>query len=129
MERTTLKDYNQSGFTTLPVPEFKQGDFSSLFDSGFTGNNNSGAMVGTDAAGRSVRFGSIYDPSSSRQVGNSRVRDIFPGNVIPKSRWSPVSSKILELAPIDDPTLPGMLRNIPAIGNLLSGVPRTDDYL
>ena len=116
MERTTLKDYNQSGFTTLPVPEFKQGDFSSLFDSGFTGNNNSGAMVGTDAAGRSVRFGSIYDPSSSRQVGNSWVRDIFPGNVIPKSRWSPVSSKILELAPIDDPTLPGMLRNIPAIG-------------
>jgi hypothetical protein len=116
MERTTQNDKTQSGFTTLPMPDFKRGDFSRLLNSAFTGNNASGTMVGTDAAGRSVQFGAIYDPNTSRQVGNTWVRDVFPGNMVPRNRFSPVSSKILELAPIDDPLFDTMLRNIPAIG-------------
>ena len=116
MERTTLKDFNQTGFATLPTRDYKSGDFSDLLSSGFTGNNSSGNTVGTDALGRPVVFGAIYDPATSRQVGNTWVRDPFPGNVIPRSRWSPVSSKILELAPIDDPLFDTMLRNMPAIG-------------
>ena len=39
LERTKLKDYSQSGFATLPIPAFKKGDFSSLFNAGFTGNS------------------------------------------------------------------------------------------
>jgi hypothetical protein len=116
MERTTLADFNQTGFTTLPTPDFKSGDFSRLLNSGFTGNNSSGTTAGTDALGRPVVFGAIYDPTTSRQVGNTWVRDPFPGNAIPRNRWSPVSSKVLELAPIDDPLFDTMLRNIPAIG-------------
>ena len=98
------------------MPDFKQGNFASLLNNGFTGNANSGNQIGTDALGRPVLFGSIYDPNSARQVGNTFVRDIFPGNVIPRSRFSPVSQKILELAPIDDPLFSGMLNNMPAIG-------------
>src|SRR5947208_11026014 len=62
LERTKLKDYSQSGFATLPIPAFKKGDFSSLFNAGFTGNGSSGTSVGTDAEGRPVVFGAIYDP-------------------------------------------------------------------
>jgi hypothetical protein len=116
MERTTQKDFNQTGFATLPVPDFKQGNFASLLNSGFTGNAGSGSTIGTDALGRPVLFGAIYDPNSARQVGNTYVRDIFPGNMIPRTRFSPVSQKILELAPIDDPLFSGMLNNMPAIG-------------
>ncbi|MBN8731220.1 MAG: TonB-dependent receptor [Acidobacteria bacterium] len=117
MERTTQKDFSQTLLTQLPVPDFKRGDFSRLLNPGFTGNAASGTSVGTDAAGRSVQFGALYDPTSSRQVGNTWVRDLFPGNIIPRSRWSPVSSKILELAPIDDPVFDSMLNNMPALGS------------
>ena len=116
MERTLQADFNQSGFVTLPVPAFKQGDFSSLFNAGFTGNAASGTNAGTDALGRPVQFGSIYDPNSARQAGGTWVRDIFPGNIIPTARFSPVSANILKLAPIDDPVFAGMLNNLPAIG-------------
>ena len=116
MERTTQKDYNQSGFVTLPTQDFKRGDFSKLLNAGFTGTSGSGSNAGTDALGRPVTFGAIYDPATSRQVNGNWVRDPFPGNVIPRNRFAGVSSKVLELAPIDDPMFDTMLRNMPAIG-------------
>lgn len=116
-EQTRLKNYSQSGFATLPTTAFKRGDFSSLFNPAFTGNTSSGTVVGTDAAGQPVRFGAIYDPTSARQVGSTWVRDVFPGNMIPTSRMSPVATKILELAPIEDPVFSDMLRNFPALGS------------
>jgi hypothetical protein len=117
LERTKLKDYSQSGFATLPIPAFKRGDFSSLFNPAFTGTAGSGGSAGTDALGRPVRFGAIYDPNTSRQVGATWVRDVFPNNIIPANRFSSVSSKILEVAPIEDPLFPDMLRNMPALGS------------
>src|SRR5262245_33218399 len=117
LERTKLKDYSQSGFATLPVPAFKKGDFSSLFNAGFTGNSSSGTGIGNDADGRAVQFGAIYDPSTTRQVGNTWVRDVFPNNIIPQNRFSPVAAKVLDVARIDDPLFPDMLRNTPALGS------------
>ncbi|MBK5290258.1 MAG: TonB-dependent receptor [Acidobacteriia bacterium] len=116
IERTRLRDYRSTSFGALPTPAFKSGDFTRLYDPAFTVVPASGTMAGTDAAGRAVRYGTIYDPSSSRQVGNAWVRDPFPGNMIPRGRWSPVSSKILELAPITDPLFDSMLNNIPTLG-------------
>lgn len=116
MERTRQKDMTQSGFSTLPTPDFKRGDFSRILNPAFTGTAQSGSVIGTDAVGRPVVHGAIYDPASSRQVGNTWVRDVFPNNRIPQNRFSPVSQKILELAPIDDPLFDTMLRNIPALG-------------
>jgi hypothetical protein len=116
-ERTKVKNFASTSFTTLPVQDFKQGNFSRLFNPAFTGNANSGTTLSsTDALGRSVMFGSIYDPSSTRLSNGAQVRDVFPGNIIPRARWSPVSQKVLELAPIDDPLFDTMLNNIPAIG-------------
>lgn len=116
MERTTQKDFNQTGTATLPMPEYQQGDFSRILNSAFTGNANSGRNLGNDALGRPVIGGSIYDPASARQVGNVWVRDIFPGNIIPRTRISPVSQKVIDVATIDKPLFDTMLNNIPAIG-------------
>jgi len=126
MEKTSLKNYSSTSFTQLPPTDFKRGDFSRILSSAFTGAAGSGGNAGTDAAGRPVQFGAIYDPNTARQVDGTWVRDIFPGNVIPRNRFSPVSSKILELAPIDDPLFDQMLLNTPA---LASGSPEFNERM
>lgn len=119
-EYTRVRNFTSLGFSTLPTRDFKEGNFSRLFNPGFTGDSRSGTVAGTDALGRPVVFGAVYDPATARQVGTSWVRDVFPGNIVPKNRWSPVSQKVLELAPITDPAFDTMLNNIP---NLSSSSP------
>jgi hypothetical protein len=114
-EQDRVRDFRSTSFIQLPIPAFKQGDFSRLFDPRFTGRAQSGSVVGTDALGRPIRYGQIYDPRSTRSVGGTVVRDLFPGNIIPQSRFDPVSAKILQLAPITDPILDSMLLNYPAL--------------
>jgi hypothetical protein len=116
LEKTRVRDFVSTTFSTLPTMDFRRGDFSRLFNSAFTGNARSGTMVGTDAAGRSVQFGAIYDPTTTRVVNGRAVRDPFPGNIIPQNRWSPVARNVLEVAKIDEPLFDTMLNNIPAIG-------------
>ncbi len=115
-EKTHYADLRTGGFGTLPTVDFKKGDFSKLFDPGFTNNSLSGTQVGTDALGRPIIFGQIYDPLSTRTVNGSTVRDPFPGNIIPESRWDPVATNVIQKAGIQDPTLNTMIRNIPTIG-------------
>ena len=68
---------------TLPTGDFKSGNLSALL----------GPQVGTDALGRPVRVGQIYDPSTTRSDGQGGfIRDPFQGNIIPSSRFSPVSA-------------------------------------
>jgi len=116
LEHTRVRDFSSTSFSTLPVVDFKRGDFSRLLDPKFTLNNQSGTVVGTDSLGRPVVFGALYDPSTTRSESGTTVRDPFPGNIIPQSRWDPVSKNILQLAPITDPLFDQMLNNIPAIG-------------
>ncbi len=67
---------------TLPTAAMRQGDFSALL----------GPQVGTDVLGRPVYVGEIYDPSTTRDVNGTLVRDPFPGNIIaPSSDLSAVS--------------------------------------
>jgi hypothetical protein len=74
---------------TLPVPEFYEGDFSRLLQN---------VVAGTDANGNQVMRGAIYDPNSFRQVGNRYVGDMFPGNIIPKARFSKTSQAVNAIA-------------------------------
>jgi hypothetical protein len=111
-------DRNQQQFTglgTVPTLEFKNGDFSKLLDPSYTGNPSSGTQVGTDALGRPIIFGQIYDPASTRRVGSAIVRDPFPGNIIPQNRWDPVAKNVVQKIGIVDPTMSSLLRNIPTI--------------
>jgi hypothetical protein len=76
---------------TLPTAAFRNGDFSSLL----TGN-----QIGTDALGRPIFEGAIYDPATTRTVNGQLVRDPFPGNRIPIARFSQVASNVLALIPL-----------------------------
>lgn len=115
-EVTRVRDFSAGGFITLPTVDFKQGNFARLLSAAGTGDARSGTAVGTDAAGRPVVFGQIFDPSTTRTVNGQNVRDPFPGNVIPQNRWNPVSRKILELAPITDPINNNLLNNMVSLG-------------
>jgi carboxypeptidase family protein len=65
------RDHNGGQYSgTLPLPAFRNGDFSSLL----------GAQVGTDALGRPILTGQLYDPFSTRVFGSSYIRDPIPGN-------------------------------------------------
>ncbi|MEO8661671.1 MAG: TonB-dependent receptor [Bryobacteraceae bacterium] len=81
---------------SVPTAAFRSGDLSQLVDS-------KGLVQ-------------LYDPASTRPDGNGGyTRDPFVGNIIPSSRISPISQKILGLVP--NPVLGGILNNYPATGN------------
>jgi len=100
---------------TMPIRAFKNGDFSRLLDPAFTGDERSGTVVGTDALGRPIMFGQIYDPASSRRMPDGTwIRDPFPGNLIPSSRFSQTTVNTLKYD-VPDPPLDTFRRNQPWI--------------
>jgi hypothetical protein len=87
---------------TVPIPAYRAGDFSPLI----TVENNRPIRVANanyvDPLGRALLSGMIFDPATTRPApsGTGTVRDQFPGNVIPASRFDPVSLKVLALVPL-----------------------------
>jgi hypothetical protein len=85
---------------TMPIAAFRTGDFSSQL----------GAPIGTDALGRPILTGAIYDPFSTRTITAGQVdpvtgltatqsgyiRDPFSGNIVPSARWDAISKNILQ---------------------------------
>ncbi len=72
------------GFTrilTVPTEPQRRGDFSQTLN----------------ARGQLIR---IYDPATTRTVGNQVVRDPFPGNVIPSNRIDPVARQLIAFWPL-----------------------------
>jgi hypothetical protein len=96
--------------STIPTPDFLRGDFSALLDPVASGNQNAGNVIGTDALGREIRVGQIFDPDTTRTVNGQTVRDPFANNIVPENRWSNVARNVVPLFP--DPTLPGRFQNI-----------------
>ena len=65
------RDHNAGNYAgTVPTPAFRTGDFSALL----------GPQVGTDALGRPILSGQLYDPYSTRAVAGGFIRDPIPGN-------------------------------------------------
>jgi hypothetical protein len=112
-ERQTTKLYrNTNG--NMPLAAFKDGDFSKLLDPAFTQDPNSGSVVGTDALGRPIIYGQIYDPATSRQLADGTwIRDPFEGNIIPTARFSGVTQTILQNYDVPNPPLDTFRRNQP----------------
>jgi len=114
-EANRQQDQRTSGFNSLASGAFKKGDFSQLFNPAFTQDARSGTVVGQDALGRDVRFGQIFDPSTSRQLANgSWIRDPYLNNVIPQSAFSRVTQNVLKHQQ-PDPALSFLLANNPNI--------------
>jgi hypothetical protein len=73
-----------------PLPEWYDGDLSRLLGP---------VLAQTDALGRPVARGAVYDPRTFTQLPNGRwIGDMFPGNIIPVSRFSDVSRRVNEIA-------------------------------
>jgi hypothetical protein len=93
-----------NGFRTVPTAAERGGDFSSLL---------TGTQIGVDPLGRPIMNGAIYDPATTRTVNGQVVRDPFPNNQVPMSRYDPVATKILALVP--NPVNNAAVNNYPII--------------
>jgi hypothetical protein len=91
-----IQNLGFGGFYTIPTPAMVKGDFSSLL----------GGQIGTDALGRPILAGAIYDPASTRTVNGQLVRDPFQGNMIPTSRFDPAAAKLMALYPAPNQAIP-----------------------
>lgn len=114
-EKTHEENQLSTGFRTLPTRELQAGDFSRLLDPSYTGDPRSGSVIGTDALGRPVRFGQIYDPRTTRVVDGEVVRDPFPDNRIPREFWDTVARNTIEQELWDLPQLDRLINNQPAL--------------
>jgi len=84
---------NGSTFLSLPTAAMRAGDFSAKTI--LVGN-----QIGTDPSGAPILNGGIYDPASAHPLANGQiVTTMFPGNIIPQSRFDPVAAKIQALIP------------------------------
>lgn len=104
IDYTRIRNGVLSGFgNTTPTEAFKAGDFSALL----TGN-----QIGTDALGRPILEGQIFNPATTRLVDGIPVRDPYPGNIIPEGDplRSQVASRIVPL--MVDPDRPGISNNV-----------------
>ncbi len=93
---------------TNPLPAFLQGDFSALLDTS--------TVLGSDALGRPIYKGEIYNPSTTRLVGGTSTRDGYgfnpvtglpiagAANIIPASDplLSSIAAKLVPLFPAPD---------------------------
>ena len=88
---TRIRSGTLSGFgNTTPIDAFKNGDFSRLL---------TGTQVATDALGRPIFQGQIFNPATTRLVNGIPVRDPYPNNFIPAG--DPLRSQVAaRIAPL-----------------------------
>ncbi len=87
---------------TMPTDAMRGGDFSEAL-------TNRALTTQLDPLGRSILENVVYDPQTTRQVNGQVVRDPFARNILPVSRFDPVSLKIQALIP--RATRPGRINN------------------
>ena len=83
---------------SVPTAAYRLGDFSSLITAE---NRLVGTASGpaTDALGRTIQSGTIFDPATQTVINGKNNRDPFAGNKFPVSRFDPISAKVLALIP------------------------------
>jgi hypothetical protein len=117
-----------NGLMSVPTPAYRSGDFGTSGCLNFnvaTGTCNgpntpltvAGGAQAVDSNGQALTYGQVFDPSTTRVVGGSTVRDPFPNGVIPSVRFDPVSVNIQKMLPL--PNRPGIINNfsIPSYTN------------
>jgi len=101
---TRFRSGTLEGFgNTTPIDAFKAGDFSALLTTN---------RIGTDALGRPIFGGQIFNPATTRLVNGVPVRDPYPGNVIPAG--DPLRSLVASryAALMVHPDRPGLSNNV-----------------
>ncbi len=98
---TLIRDGSLSSSLTVPAPGMAQGDFTSVL--------RPSDVLGQDALGRNVVRGQIFDRSTQRVVDGTVIRDPFPNNMIPSSRFDSIASNLIGQYPTENqnPTAAG----------------------
>ncbi len=94
---------NVNTYATVPTPEYRMGDLSAAI----TAANSK--VLGQDALGRDIIQNQVYDPASTFTNNGQLLRNPFPNNQIPVSRFDPVAANVLSLVP--NPTQSGLIQN------------------
>ncbi|MGH9663616.1 MAG: carboxypeptidase regulatory-like domain-containing protein, partial [Bryobacteraceae bacterium] len=88
----SVQNLGYAGFYTIPTPAMKMGDFSSELGGGSLGVDPNSSLE--------VLKGAVYDPASTVYKNGVPVsRTMFPGNMIPISRFDSAAAKIVSLYP------------------------------
>jgi len=99
-------DYHSTvntGFqNTLPTPAERNGDFSQLLQSPAAGCATPPCQIGSDALGRPIYYGEIFNPNSTRTVNGVPVRDGYGFNT---ATGLPMATA--NMIPLNDPLLAG----------------------
>ena len=88
---------------TVPTLAYRAGDFSSAIPS------NARSTAGT--IGGTLLEGQIFDPQNVLVLNGQTIRQQFPGNKIPVSRFDPVAVKIQNLVPLPQGPLKDALQD------------------
>ncbi len=103
---------------TVPTAAYRSGDFGTAGCFNFVNNacTSNPAIINTatnqpavDPANQTLSYGEIFDPNTTHVVNGSQVRNPFPNNVIPLSRFSPFSLAVQNFFPL--PNQPGIENN------------------
>ena len=87
---------------TLPTPAERNGDFSQLLQSPNAGCSTPPCQVGSDALGRPIYYGEIFNPSTTRTVNGVPVRDGYGFNPV-----TGLPTATANMIPGNDPLLTG----------------------
>lgn len=103
---------------TVPTPAFLKGDFSALLGGPLMINGS----PATDACGRQINIGEIYNPLNPVVSGGNTCYQPFAGNIIPQSQLSPIAVSIANnlYAKGYSPTGPGLVNNFPSLAGTYS---------
>jgi len=83
------------GAFSIPTQAYRSGDFSAAIAA--AGDKN----LGTDPLGRPIIANTIYDPNTRQVASNGQIiTNPFPNNMIPMSRFDPVTLKVQNLLPL-----------------------------
>jgi Carboxypeptidase regulatory-like domain len=100
----SVQSLGYSGYYQVPTAAFKAGNFSSLLGPSYSGTDVNGSPI-------NIQKGAIYDPASTTYQMNAAgfmipvSRTMFPGNIIPQSRFDPSFAKIMQLYPNPNQTI------------------------
>src|SRR5260370_37712080 len=108
----TFERVGRSALFSVPVDDFRTGDFNRNLGSPISDANGNHIMVATtDGGSTQLRQGMVFDPYTGNMDGTGR--SVFSSNgrlnVIAASRLNPAMAKLLALVP--HPNLPGDISN------------------
>ena len=106
-----------NGIWTVPTTAYRAGNFATAGCFALIGSfcatppivNTATGQPAVDPAGQALTYGEIFDPNSTHVVNGAQVRNPFPNQRIPSTRFDPVMSAIQNMFPL--PNGPGITNN------------------